>query len=78
MLRYWDDYTVNYTLTGTIDETVEARLYQGADGGYNMYVSGESIHSKGQEVVSDIHKDGCSKTTTDNSFTKDRDYLDNM
>lgn len=78
VLRYWDDYTVNYTLTGTIDETVEARLYQGADGGYNMYVSGESIHSKGQEVVSDIHKDGCSKTTTDNSFTKDRDYLDNM
>jgi hypothetical protein len=78
VLRYWDDYTVNYTLKGTIDETVEARLYQGADGGYNMYVSGESIHSTGKEVVSDIHKDGCNKTTTDNSFTKDRDYLDNM
>ena len=72
VLRYYDHYEINSGLKGTLENTLEARLYRDADGGYSMFVAPGYIAVAGKEIVTSIHKDGCSQTTTDDSYTKDK------
>ncbi len=69
ILRHHFVYDRNLSMGGTVKVPLEARLNI-ADGRYSLAINPEAVPMTGQDVTTDIYKDGCAETTNDRSNSR--------